>query len=83
MPDTRQTVEPYKISEIFSYIPEFDGTQIFLNTFISDCNIAFTMSADNQQVLLGFYVINKLRVAELLNSCNPTILEILATCQHS
>lgn len=34
MPETRQAVEPYKLSAVFATIFEFDGNTIFLNTFI-------------------------------------------------
>lgn len=78
MPDTRQTtalaVEPYKLSEIFAIIPEYDGNQIFLNTFISACNTAYNMAVDTQQALVILHIKNKLRgrAAELVNSRNPT-----------
>lgn len=74
MPETRQSVEPYKLSEIFAIIPEYDGNPIFLNTFISSCNTAQTMAVDNQQLLIVLHIKNKLRgrAAELVNSRNPT-----------
>lgn len=79
MPETRQqsvsqTVEPYKISEIFSIVPDYDGNPIFLNTFLSSCTTAQAMCSDNQLVLLVLHIKNKLRgrAAELVNSRNPT-----------
>lgn len=76
MPETRaaaEAVEPYKLSEIFSIIPEYDGNQIFLNTFITSCTTAFSMAVGNQTPLLVLHIKNKLRgrAAELVNSRNP------------
>ncbi|KAJ8975576.1 hypothetical protein NQ317_018108 [Molorchus minor] len=45
-------------NEVFSIIPEFDGNKIALNTFLNSCSTAFDMA-------IG-------RVAELINSRNPT-----------
>ncbi|KAJ8948296.1 hypothetical protein NQ318_020783 [Aromia moschata] len=67
-------VEPYKLAEIFSIVPEFDGNQIFLQTFINAVRCAFDMAVDNQRILLTLHVKNKLRgkAAELVNSRNPS-----------
>lgn len=77
MPETRATaeaVEPYKISEIFSIVPEYDGNSIFLNTFITSCTTAQSMAVGNQSTLLVLHIKNKLRgrAAELVNSRNPS-----------
>lgn len=63
-------VEPYKLSEIFSLIPEFDGDQIFLNTFLNACSHAFRMCIEDQKILLTLHIKNKLRgkAAQLINS---------------
>lgn len=76
-----QTVEPYKLSEIFAIIPEYDGNPIFLNTFISSCTTAQTMSSDNQLVLLVLHIKNKLRgrASELVNSRNPSSWDEIKT----
>ncbi|KAJ8978278.1 hypothetical protein NQ317_009618 [Molorchus minor] len=67
-------IEPYKLSEVFSIIPEFDGNQIALNTFLNSCSTAFDMAIGNQKILLTIHIKNKLkgRAAELINSRNPT-----------
>lgn len=67
-------IEPYKLSEIFSIIPEFDGDQIFLQTFLNACDCAFGMSTGNQKLLLVIHIKNKLRgrAAQLINSRNPS-----------
>ena len=63
-------IEPYKLSEIFSLIPEFDGDQIFLNTFLNACNHAYRMCIEDQRLLLTLHIKNKLRgrAAQLINS---------------
>jgi hypothetical protein len=63
-------VEAYKLSEIFSLIPEYDGDQISLNTFINACNKAHDMCTDDQQILLVIKIKNQLRgkAAQLINS---------------
>lgn len=70
-------VEPYKLSEIFSIIPEYDGNQIFLQTFLNSCNCAYSMAVGDQKLLLTLHIKNKLRgrAAELINSRNPTTWE--------
>lgn len=66
-------IEPYKLSEIFSIIPEFDGEQIFLHTFLSACDCANSMATGNQKMLLSIHIKNKLRAkaAQIINSRNP------------
>lgn len=63
-------VEPYKLSEIFSLVPEYDGDQISLNTFINACNRALQMCTNDQQILLAIKIKNQLRgkAAQLINS---------------
>ncbi|KAJ8967814.1 hypothetical protein NQ317_004049 [Molorchus minor] len=70
-------VEPYKLSEIFSVIPEYDGNQIFLQTFLNAVRCANSMAIGNQRILLTLHVKNKLRgkAAELINSRNPSTWE--------
>lgn len=68
--ETKQTVEPLKLSEIFTIIPEYDGNLIFLTTFISSYNTSQTMIVDNHQLLLVFHIKNKL--LGRVNSWNPT-----------
>ncbi|KAJ8972922.1 hypothetical protein NQ317_010580 [Molorchus minor] len=76
-----QALEPYKLSEIFSIIPEYDGNQINLNTFLNSCRIGHEMAVDNQKVLLTVHIKNKLkgRAAELVNSRNPSTWEDIKT----
>lgn len=72
-------VEPYKLSEIFSIIPEFEGDQIFLGNFINACECAHNMASTNQKTLLVIHIKNKLRgrAAQLISSRNPqSYLEI-------
>lgn len=87
MPETRSQaqanveaeVEPYKLSEIFSLIPEFEGDQISLGTFLNSCDCAYKMATTEQRLLLVIHIKNKLkgRAAQLINSRNPsTYLEI-------
>lgn len=86
MPETRQQqqqqqqqaeIEPYRLSEIFSIIPEFEGDQISLGTFINACDVADTMSTEDQKILLVIHIKNKLkgRAAQLINSRNPSTYE--------
>lgn len=65
MPETRsqaaeskrdEDAEVYKLSEIFSIIPEFDGDQIFLNTFLYACDCANSMANIEQKVLLSIHI---------------------------
>lgn len=74
---TEAVVEPYKLSEIFSIIPEYDGNQIFLQTYLNSVRCAYGMSVGNQKVLLTLHVKNKLRgkAAEIINSRNPSTWE--------
>lgn len=76
-----EVVEPYKLNEIFSIVPEYDGNQINLNTFLNSCKTAYDMSVGNQTVLLTVHIKNKLkgRAAELVNSRNPTSWEEIRT----
>lgn len=69
-------IEPYKLSEVFSIVPEFDGDQICLGTFINACEQADDMAVGNQKILLVTHVKNKLkgRAAQLINSRNPSTL---------
>lgn len=78
---TALTVEPYKLSEIFAIVPEYDGNPIFLNTFISACDTASDMAQGNQQQLLVLHIKNKLRgrAAELVNSRNPSTWNSIQT----
>ncbi|KAJ8982005.1 hypothetical protein NQ317_004092 [Molorchus minor] len=73
LPQSQDTVEPYKLSEVFSIIPEFDGNQINLTTFLNSCTTAYDMAVGNQKTFLTIHIKNKLkgRAAELINSRNP------------
>lgn len=64
--------EPYKLSEIFSLVPEYDGDQISLNTFTQACNQANQMCTADQKLLLLIKIKNQLRgkAAQLINSRN-------------
>lgn len=66
-------IEPYKLSEIFSIVPEYDGNPIILQTFIHACNQAYCMAVADQKSLLLVHIKNKLRgkAAEVVNSRNP------------
>lgn len=78
MPEERQAhpqnLEPYKISDMF--LPEYEGNQLVLNTFISGCNTAYSMAENNQQTL---QIENKLssRAAELISSRNKILKHFL------
>ena len=77
MPNEQQTqseIEPYKLSEVFSIVPEFDGDQISLSTFINACDHAYSMAVGNQKTLLVIHIKNKLKgkAAQLVNSRNPS-----------
>lgn len=52
-----ETLESYKISEIFSLIPEYDGNPIFLINFLPK---AQTMALGNQLTLLVLCIENTL-----------------------
>lgn len=73
IPVERVEVEPYKLSEIFSIVPEYDGNPIVLSTFIHSCDTAYRMAIGDQKVLVTLHFKNKLRgrAAELINSRNP------------
>lgn len=77
----QEVVEPYKLSEIFSIIPEYDGNQINLTTFLNSCRTAYNMSIGNQVVLLTVHIKNQLtgRAAELVNSRDPTSWDEIRT----
>lgn len=66
-------IESYKLSEIFSIVPEFEGDQIFLGTFLNACECAYNMSTASQRDLLVIHIKNKLRgrAAQLVSSRNP------------
>ncbi|CAG9766747.1 unnamed protein product [Ceutorhynchus assimilis] len=66
MPETRRgqaEIEPYRLSEISSLIPEFDGDQISLGTFLNACDCANDMTVGNQKVFL----VIKTEIKRLLN----------------
>lgn len=62
----------YKLNELFSLIPEYDGDQILLNSFINSCDTAFDLAEGTQAVLLTVHIKNKLRgrASQLINSRN-------------
>lgn len=64
------TDNSYKLSEIFSLIPEYDGDQITLSNFIRSCSSAFSIINDSQKELLIVHLRNKLkgRAANIINS---------------
>lgn len=66
-------VEPYKLSEIFSIVPEFDGDQIFLTNFLNACDCAYRMATSQQKLFLVIHIKNKLRgrAAQLVSSRDP------------
>ena len=71
---TQSEIEPYKLSEVFLIVPEFDGDQISLSTFINACDHAYSMAVGNQKTLLVIHIKNKLKgkAAQLVNSRNPS-----------
>nr|XP_023011636.1 uncharacterized protein LOC111501933 [Leptinotarsa decemlineata] len=73
IPEPFPEIEPYKLSEIFSIVPEFEGDQIFLTTFTNACDCAYQMSTRDQRNLLTIHIKNKLRgrAAQLISSRNP------------
>lgn len=63
MLETRQQItvsgpEPYKLSESFSVVPEYDGDPIFLNTFTSSCSTANSTLLENNTNLLALHIKN-------------------------
>lgn len=66
-------LEAYKLSEIFSIVPEYEGDQIFLGNFLNACDCAYDMATEQQRVFLIIHIKNKLRgrAAQLINSRNP------------
>lgn len=54
-------IEPYKLNELFSLIPEYDGNTIFLSTFLNACSTPIGIAAGNQKPFLVLYIKNKLR----------------------
>lgn len=64
---------PYKLSEIFSIVPEYEGDQIFLGTFLNACDCAYQMASQTQKQLSLIHIKNKLRgiAAQLISSRNP------------
>lgn len=64
------TIEPYKLSEIFSIVPEYDGDPINLGTFTAACDAANQMCTEQQAYLLAIKIKNQLRgkAAQLINS---------------
>lgn len=74
-----EQVENYRLSEIFSIVPEFEGDQISLGTFLNACDCAYNMASNDQRYLLVIHIKNKMRgkAAQLINSRNPaSYLEI-------
>ncbi|KAJ8982457.1 hypothetical protein NQ317_000415 [Molorchus minor] len=68
-----EEVDSYKLSEIFSIVPEYEGDQIFLGTFLNACDCAYNMANSDQRHLLMIHIKNKLkgRAAQLISSRNP------------
>lgn len=67
LPDARsttETLEPYKIAEIFSIVPEYDGNSIFFKTFISSWTTAQSMTTGNQLTLLVLHIKKNLKVVQ-------------------
>lgn len=62
----------YKLNELFSIIPEFEGDQILLNTFLNSCNSALELAEDYRTPLIVLHIKNKLRgrASQLINSRN-------------
>lgn len=71
--ETAAVIEPYKLSELFALIPEFEGDQISLSTFLNACDCAYNLGTADQKTLLVFHIKNKLkgRAAQLINSRSP------------
>lgn len=60
----------FKLTELFSLIPEYDGDQILLESFLSSCQAALHISNVEQKVLVIIHIKNKLRgkASQLVNS---------------
>jgi len=71
-PQNNDDIEPYKLSELFNLIPEYDGDQILLNAFLNSCDTAHEIATIDQRVLLVVHIKNKLRgkASQLINSRN-------------
>lgn len=81
----QEVVEPYRLSEIFSIVPEYDGDQIHLNTFLNSCRTAYDMAIGNQKALLTVHIKNKLkgRASEAVNCRSPNTWEEIKTLLES
>lgn len=62
----------YKLNELFSIIPDYEGDQILLNTFLNSCNSALQLAEEYQIPLIVLHIKNKLkgRASQLINSRN-------------
>lgn len=69
---TSEEMPTYKLTELFSLIPEYDGDQILLSAFINSCNTALELCEGKQDILLTVHIKNKLRgrASQLINSRN-------------
>ena len=72
---TEPEVEPYKLSEIFSIVPDFERDLVFLGTFLNTCQCAYEMFTGEQRHLLVIYIKNKLsgRAAQLISFKNQNL----------
>lgn len=63
-----------KLTDLFSIIPEYDGDQILLNSFINSSETALSLADDLQLQLVLVHIKNKLRgkASQLINSRNIT-----------
>ncbi|XP_074035258.1 uncharacterized protein [Leptinotarsa decemlineata] len=73
MAENDDPIEPYKLAEIFSIVPEYDGDSISLGNFINACDHAERMAVNQQKTSLTIHIRNKLRgkAAQLITSRNP------------
>lgn len=51
-------VEPYKLHELFSMKPEYDGNQIISNTFINSCTTAMLQFVPNEKIVVVLHIKN-------------------------
>lgn len=61
----------YRRREIFSIVPEFEGNQNLLRTFLNECGYEYMWNNDQKYLLFSHIKIKLRRAAQLINSRNP------------
>lgn len=70
MAEVEDEVVQYKLSELFSLVPEFNGDQVQLNGFIEACDTVIGLAEPHQVPLLLVHFKNKLKAkaSQIINS---------------